>query len=196
MVFLALPFKRLLKHKRKYGVLNKIGSYNHTTWFAHKCDGNDSMRPFFCCSDGNETLVRCKSIVSAAFMWFICNGPLNIIMRCLLASGRMGVTCPWLKSGMSRLLSLKRSCLRGSSRLSVGGRLTLLKAVLGSTPIYNMSLFKVPKQILPSLPFSFAAIAAIVSVVCQANDHNFEGIRVPKQKRNTGTKEIYVFLFR
>nr|GEU79454.1 hypothetical protein [Tanacetum cinerariifolium] len=41
-----------------------------------------------------------------------------------------------------------------------------------------------------------AATAAIVSVVFQANDHGFGGIRVPKQKRNTGTKEIEVFLFR
>ncbi|GJX10943.1 hypothetical protein Tco_0200802 [Tanacetum coccineum] len=32
--------------------------------------------------------------------------------------------------------------------LSVGGRLTLLKSVLGSTHIYNMLIFKVPKSVL------------------------------------------------
>nr|GFB40166.1 RNA-directed DNA polymerase, eukaryota, reverse transcriptase zinc-binding domain protein [Tanacetum cinerariifolium] len=29
--------------------------------------------------------------------------------------------------------------------LSIGGRFTLLKSVLGATPIYNMSIFKVPR---------------------------------------------------
>ena len=32
--------------------------------------------------------------------------------------------------------------------LSIGGRLTLLKVVLGSIPIYHMSIFKVPMKVL------------------------------------------------
>nr|GEV29775.1 RNA-directed DNA polymerase, eukaryota [Tanacetum cinerariifolium] len=35
--------------------------------------------------------------------------------------------------------------------LSVGGRFTLLRSVLGSTPIYNMSIYKVPNSVLHML---------------------------------------------
>ena len=35
--------------------------------------------------------------------------------------------------------------------LFIGGRLTLLKSVLGSTPIFYMSLFKVPSQVLKKM---------------------------------------------
>nr|GEU64134.1 putative RNA-directed DNA polymerase, eukaryota, reverse transcriptase zinc-binding domain protein [Tanacetum cinerariifolium] len=35
--------------------------------------------------------------------------------------------------------------------LSIGGRLTLLKSVLGASPLYNLSIFKVPKGVLKEL---------------------------------------------
>ncbi|GKC71426.1 RNA-directed DNA polymerase, eukaryota, partial [Tanacetum coccineum] len=35
--------------------------------------------------------------------------------------------------------------------LSIGGRLTLIKSVLGASPLYNMSIFKVPKGVLKIL---------------------------------------------
>nr|GEW88245.1 RNA-directed DNA polymerase, eukaryota [Tanacetum cinerariifolium] len=35
--------------------------------------------------------------------------------------------------------------------LSIGGRLTLLKSVLGSTPIYSLSLYKAPKAVLNAM---------------------------------------------
>ncbi|GKF38038.1 RNA-directed DNA polymerase, eukaryota, reverse transcriptase zinc-binding domain protein, partial [Tanacetum coccineum] len=38
-----------------------------------------------------------------------------------------------------------------SKTLSIGGRLTLLKSVLGSIPIFHMSLYRVPKKVLSTL---------------------------------------------
>nr|GEV22983.1 RNA-directed DNA polymerase, eukaryota [Tanacetum cinerariifolium] len=35
--------------------------------------------------------------------------------------------------------------------LSIGGRLTLLKSILGASPLYNMSIFKVPKGVLKEM---------------------------------------------
>ncbi|GKA96706.1 RNA-directed DNA polymerase, eukaryota [Tanacetum coccineum] len=38
-----------------------------------------------------------------------------------------------------------------SKTLSIGGRLTLLKSVLGATPLYTMSIYKAPKRVLQML---------------------------------------------
>ncbi|GJR49569.1 RNA-directed DNA polymerase, eukaryota [Tanacetum coccineum] len=52
--------------------------------------------------------------------------------------------------------------------LSIGGRLTLLKAVLGSMPIYHMSIFKVPMKVLHRME----------SIRC----HFFNGIELNSKK--------------
>ncbi|GKD52184.1 hypothetical protein Tco_1281160 [Tanacetum coccineum] len=52
--------------------------------------------------------------------------------------------------------------------LSIGGRLTLLKAVLGSMSIYHMSIFKVPMKVLHRME----------SIRC----HFFNGIELNSKK--------------
>nr|GFB17147.1 RNA-directed DNA polymerase, eukaryota [Tanacetum cinerariifolium] len=66
----------------------------------------------------------------------------------IMVGGNMSLVKEWGES----IAKLKKKLSKWKLKtLSVGGRLTLLKAVLGSTPIYNMSLFKVPKQVLNSM---------------------------------------------
>nr|GEX72077.1 RNA-directed DNA polymerase, eukaryota [Tanacetum cinerariifolium] len=66
----------------------------------------------------------------------------------IMVGGNMSLVKEWDES----IAKLKKKLSKWKLKtLSVGGRLTLLKAVLGSTPINNMSLFKVPKQVLNSM---------------------------------------------
>nr|GEV85821.1 RNA-directed DNA polymerase, eukaryota [Tanacetum cinerariifolium] len=66
----------------------------------------------------------------------------------IMVGGNMSLVKEWDES----IAKLKKKLSKWKLKtLLVGGRLTLLKAVLGSTPIYNMSLFKVPKQVLNSM---------------------------------------------
>nr|GFB95918.1 RNA-directed DNA polymerase, eukaryota [Tanacetum cinerariifolium] len=62
--------------------------------------------------------------------------------------GNMSLVKEWDES----IAKLKKKLSKWKVKtLSVGGRLTLLKTMLGSTHIYNMSLFKVPKHVLNSM---------------------------------------------
>ncbi|GJY88561.1 hypothetical protein Tco_0503189 [Tanacetum coccineum] len=60
--------------------------------------------------------------------------------------------------------------------LSVGGRLTLLKTVLGSSPIYNMSIYKVPKSVLHTME----SLSRNFFNGVQADERNITWIKWPK----------------
>ncbi|GKA60775.1 hypothetical protein Tco_0760182 [Tanacetum coccineum] len=70
--------------------------------------------------------------------------------------------------------------------LSIGGRLTLLKSVLGSSPIYNMSLFKAPKSHM--FPRLFALESAKDSYVAEKLD---TGISASFRRTVRGGAESY-----
>ncbi|GJR68473.1 RNA-directed DNA polymerase, eukaryota [Tanacetum coccineum] len=63
----------------------------------------------------------------------------------VMVGGNMSLAKAWDSTIEKLSMRLSKWKLK---TLSIGGRLTLLKSVLGSSPIYNMSLFKVPKSVL------------------------------------------------
>nr|GEV48074.1 RNA-directed DNA polymerase, eukaryota [Tanacetum cinerariifolium] len=74
------------------------------------------------------------------------------------AFGFGNIWCKWIRGTFSSAkASITVDKLRSRlskwkvKTLSIGERLTLLKAVLGASPLYNMSIFKVPKGILNSM---------------------------------------------
>nr|GFA38625.1 RNA-directed DNA polymerase, eukaryota [Tanacetum cinerariifolium] len=85
-------------------------------------------------------------------------------------SGRMRCINCWeeiINKILSRLSKWKMKTL------SIGGRLTLLKSVLGAMPIYYMSMFKVPKLVLKKIE-----LKKIESI----RSHFFKGLDLKDQK--------------
>nr|GEY80268.1 RNA-directed DNA polymerase, eukaryota [Tanacetum cinerariifolium] len=66
--------------------------------------------------------------------------------------------------------------------LSVGGRLTLLKSVLGSTPIYAMSIYKCPKAVLHVLE-SLRRKFFMAFIVMKENFYGLAGRKVSRLRK-------------
>nr|GFC62468.1 RNA-directed DNA polymerase, eukaryota, reverse transcriptase zinc-binding domain protein [Tanacetum cinerariifolium] len=83
--------------------------------------------------------------VSEAANWIGCS-VMKALFRYLgiMVGGNMSLVREWDESIAKLKKKLSKCKLK---TLSVGGRLTLLKAVLGLTSIYNMSLFKAKRKI-------------------------------------------------
>ncbi|GJR41341.1 RNA-directed DNA polymerase, eukaryota [Tanacetum coccineum] len=106
----------------------------------------DPLSPFLFILIMESLHLSFQRVVDAGFV--------KIIMSIKKDSGSNSVEDVKVKQAASKLGFEKvTSCLSRwkMKTLSIGGRLTLLKSVLGSMPIFHMSIFKVPSSVLQRL---------------------------------------------
>ncbi|GJS91827.1 RNA-directed DNA polymerase, eukaryota, reverse transcriptase zinc-binding domain protein [Tanacetum coccineum] len=78
--------------------------------------------------------------------------------------------------------------------LSIGGRLTLLKSVLGSMPIYHMSIFKVPMSVLHMLEDYFALFFSGPAMKLNSKKTSWvkwKNVLASKEKGGLGVSSLY-----
>ncbi|GJW58178.1 RNA-directed DNA polymerase, eukaryota, reverse transcriptase zinc-binding domain protein [Tanacetum coccineum] len=76
--------------------------------------------------------------------------------------------------------------------LSIGGRLTLLKSVLGSMPIFHMSIFRVPLTVLRTLESIRSHFFKGQDINSKkASWVNWEKVLAPKEKGGLGVSSLY-----
>ncbi|GJY05566.1 RNA-directed DNA polymerase, eukaryota [Tanacetum coccineum] len=77
--------------------------------------------------------------------------------------------------------------------LSIGGRLTLLKSVLGSMPIYHMSIYKVPMKVLPRMESIRCHFLRGVDLCGKKSIWvKWKNVLVSKEKGGLGVSSLYV----
>ncbi|GJV74181.1 RNA-directed DNA polymerase, eukaryota, reverse transcriptase zinc-binding domain protein [Tanacetum coccineum] len=76
--------------------------------------------------------------------------------------------------------------------LSIGGRLTLLKAVLGSMPIYHMSIFKVPMKVLQRMESIRSRFFSVVDLNSKKSIWvKWSKVLCSKEKGGLGVSSLY-----
>nr|GEV79950.1 RNA-directed DNA polymerase, eukaryota [Tanacetum cinerariifolium] len=77
----------------------------------------------------------------------------SIMDKCFRYLGvKVGESTSRHKTWSNLIQKLRSQLLKWKVKtISIGGRLTLLKSVLGASPIYNMSIYKVPKGVLKTM---------------------------------------------
>ncbi|GJW50312.1 hypothetical protein Tco_0091663 [Tanacetum coccineum] len=92
----------------------------------------------------------------------------------------------WIKM---EVVILKWECEKTLNDL--GGRLTLLKAVLGSMPIYHMSIFKVPMKVLQRMESIRSRFFLCVDLNRKNRYGKWSKVLCSKEKGGLGVSSLY-----